>query len=244
MTGVETESPAIALENVSFAWPGEDGFRLTIPRWTVARGARVALIGPSGSGKTTLLNLLAGVTRADRGAVRVLGSDLSLLSGARRDQFRGDHVGLIFQMFNLLPYASMVENALLPLRFSRLRRDRVGGDETQEARRLLSRLGLDLSTLEGRSVAQLSVGQQQRVAAARALIGAPELIVADEPTSALDPEARDGFLSLLFAEAERSGATLLCVTHDAAVAARFDRSAPLSDIVAADGGASSGEAAA
>lgn len=233
MTEPASDQPAIALENVSFAWrKGQDGFRLEIPSWRLRRGARMALIGASGSGKTTLLNLLAGVTRADQGRVEVLGTDLSTLSSAARDRFRGDHIGLVFQMFNLLPFASVSENILLPLRFSNVRRKRAGAAPEQEARRLLTRLGLDPAAVEGEPVAELSVGQQQRVAAARALIGAPQLVIADEPTSALDAASRENFLALLFAEAERSGATLLTVTHDEAVAAAFDERLHLPEILA------------
>lgn len=224
----DPEPPAIELSDMSFAWDSRgEGFRLEIPAWRVERGARLALLGRSGTGKTTLLNLLAGVSRAQRGAVRVLGQDLSQLSAARRDRFRGDHIGLVFQMFNLLPFANVLENVLLPLRFSPFRRARLAGPPADEARRLLARLGLTLSNIENRAVSALSVGQQQRVAAARALIGAPELIIADEPTSALDRESRDLFLNLLFEETARSGATLLTVTHDEAVAERFASRADL-----------------
>ena len=229
----QAEEMAIALEGASFSWENdEDGFRLDIPAWRLERGARAALIGASGSGKTTLLNLLAGVTQADRGVVQVFGADLTRLSSAARDRFRGDHIGLVFQMFNLLPFASVLENILLPLRFSSARAQRAGTAPEAEARRLISSLGLDPDKAFGKPVSALSVGQQQRVAAARALIGAPELIIADEPTSALDPKSRQDFLSLLFAEAERSGATLLTVTHDEAVADAFEQRIFLSDLTA------------
>ena len=185
---------------------------------------------PWRSGKTTLLNLLTGVVAAERGVVSVLGTDLTLLSSGARDRFRGDHIGLIFQMFNLLPYASVLENALLPVRFSARRLQRAGDRPEEAAWALMRRLGLDPDQLQRRTVSELSVGQQQRVAAARALIGAPELIIADEPTSALDAASRDAFLELLFAEAERFGATLVTVTHDESVAARFDRAVPLAEL--------------
>ncbi|MEM9726440.1 MAG: ATP-binding cassette domain-containing protein, partial [Pseudomonadota bacterium] len=196
------------------------------------RGSRLALVGPSGSGKTTLLNLLAGVAVADRGRVEVLGTDLSQMSGGGRDRFRGDRIGLIFQMFNLLPFSSVIDNILLPLSFSKIRRKAVGGAAAAdaEARRLLRGLGLDPDRVATRPAAELSVGQQQRVAAARALIGGPELIIADEPTSALDPASRDDFLTLLFEEASRSGAAVLTVTHDEGVAARFSDSVAITSL--------------
>lgn len=233
---MSAETPAIALRDVVFSWRARRSaapFRLAIPEWRLERGARLALLGPSGSGKTTLLNLLAGVTRADQGAVEILGRDLGQLSSGARDRFRGDHVGLVFQMFNLLPYASVLENVLLPLRFSARRRAQAGPDPAAAARGLTEALGLAPDRLDA-PVAALSVGQQQRVAAARALIGAPEIVIADEPTSALDPENRDRFLALLFAQTEAAGTTLLTVTHDAATAAAFGRSLRLETLTAGD----------
>lgn len=229
-------SPVLQLSEVAFAWPrraGALGFQLAVAEWRVGAGERIALIGPSGGGKTTLLNLLAGVTTAQSGSVALLGQDLCALSGPRRDRFRADHVGLIFQMFNLLPYVDVGENVLLPLRFSRVRRARAAatpGGERAEAARLLTALGLEAEAFFTRPVGELSVGQQQRVAAARALIGGPELILADEPTSALDAENRESFLHLLFTEARRAGAAVIVVTHDAAVAGQFDRTVALADI--------------
>ncbi len=195
---------------------------LDIPVFDVAAGERVFIRGASGSGKTTLLNLLAGVSVAERGTVSVLDTDLAGLSASRRDRFRADHAGFIFQMFNLVPYLSLVENVVLPCHFSARRRARAG-DMEETARRLLERMGLDPAAAAGRPVAELSVGQQQRVAAARALIGAPELLIADEPTSALDADTRGRFLDLLFAEARAAGTTIVFVSHDAVLADMFDR---------------------
>jgi putative ABC transport system ATP-binding protein len=158
--------------------------------------------------------------------VRVLGRDLGRLPGPARDRFRADHVGFIFQMFNLIPYLSVVENVRLPCGFSpeRLRKAAAGsGGVDGEARRLLAQLGLADEGLLRRPVTALSMGQQQRVAAARALIGAPEIVIADEPTSALDAALRADFLELLFAECARAGATLVFVSHDASLEGAFDR---------------------
>ena len=213
----------VELADVHFAWPGSAA--VALPGLRLGRGERVFLRGQSGSGKSTLLNLLAGVLRAQSGTVRVLGQDLTLLPGAARDRFRADHLGIVFQLFNLIPYLSVVENVCLPCRFSTQRRARAvrtSHDVATEARRLLGELDLP-QALQHRPVTALSVGQQQRVAAARALIGAPELLLADEPTSALDADRRAAFLDLLFRQCEREGTTLLFASHDGGLAARFDR---------------------
>jgi len=188
-------------------------------------GERVFIHGPSGSGKSTLLALLGGVLIPERGSVQVLGTELSSLPPARRDRFRGDHVGFVFQLFNLVPYLSVLENVMLPCRFSARRRGRAidaGGSVHAEAVRLLSHLDLEPSLL-ARQVTDLSVGQQQRVAAARALLGRPEIVVADEPTSALDANRQESFLRLLLQECAAAGATLLFVSHDRRLAVQFTR---------------------
>ena len=212
---------AIELEHVKFAWPGGPAL-LDIPRLRVARGERVFLRGPSGSGKSTLLGLVGGVLAPDAGSVRVLDQPLHQMSAAQRDRFRGEHVGFVFQMFNLIPYLSVRENVLLALRFSPARAARVPNRD-RECTRLLAALGLDDPTLVHRPVTRLSMGQQQRVAAARALLGRPEIVVADEPTSALDYDARQSFLQLLLEECGAHGTTVLFVSHDPTLGALFDR---------------------
>ncbi|MEL6279544.1 MAG: ABC transporter ATP-binding protein [Pseudomonadota bacterium] len=222
------ETPAIAFDSVEFAWPGSASFRIEIENLAIARGDRVALLGPSGCGKSTFLSLLCGVVTPDAGDVTVLGQSLGALGGPARDRFRGDHIGVIFQLFNLLPYATVTQNILLPLTFAPERRRRVD-DPAIEATQLLSALGLE-TALADAPARDLSVGQQQRVAVARAVIGSPEIIAADEPTSALDADRRDHFLDLLFAKAEETRTTVILVTHDPSVAARFDRQIALSDV--------------
>jgi putative ABC transport system ATP-binding protein len=225
-------SPAIDLAQVKFAWPDTPPL-LDIARLTVARGERVFLRGPSGSGKSTLLALIGGVLAPDSGAIRVLGQPLHEMSAAARDTFRGDHVGFVFQMFNLVPYLDVRENVLLALRFAPARAARIPpGERSAEAERLLAALGLGTELLS-REVARLSIGQQQRVAAARALLGRPEIIVADEPTSALDHDARAAFLELLMRECAAHGTTLLFVSHDPTLAPAFDRHCSLADLNAA-----------
>jgi putative ABC transport system ATP-binding protein len=214
----------LQIRELEFGWAPAHPL-LRIDELTVKRGERVFVHGSSGSGKSTLLNLLAGVMAPQRGRLRVLGHDLPALAPAVRDAFRADHCGIIFQMFNLIPYLSMTENVMLPCRFSVRRRAHVEtrGGATAEAHRLLQHLDLAGHALRERAVTRLSVGQQQRVAAARALIGAPELVLADEPTSALDSDRREAFLRLLFRECEAQDATLIFVSHDLQLRPLFDR---------------------
>ncbi len=221
----------IDLQDVEFAWTPAGIAVLSIDHLSIGKGERVFLKGPSGSGKSTLLNLLGGVTVPRRGTVTVLGQDLGALSASTRDRFRAEHVGYIFQLFNLVSYLSVLDNVLLPLRFSQMRRERVRqrGGPRAEAGRLITRLGLGAELLD-RPATELSVGQQQRVAAARALIGGPELVVADEPTSALDADTRALFIRLLMEECATQGATLVFVSHDAALEPLFDRGIALNDI--------------
>lgn len=222
---------AVSLSALRFGWPGADRPCLDIAGFTLSAGERLFLHGPSGSGKTTLLSLIGGVLRADAGSLQVLGTELSALSGPRRDRFRADHIGFIFQQFNLIPYLSAAENIALPCRFSPLRAQRAG-DVGAAVARLAGHLDLPADLL-ARPAAELSVGQQQRVAAARALIGAPALVVADEPTSALDAARQHSFLELLLGECATAGASLLFVSHDLRLAGRFDRCVALGEINAA-----------
>jgi putative ABC transport system ATP-binding protein len=224
VAGASTASKDIVtMSGVRFSWPGQEAFSLAIDSFALPRGSRLLLIGPSGSGKSTFLSLLCGIVAPQTGSVEVLGTDLKTLSPAGRDHFRGEHFGIIFQMFNLLPYGTVKDNVLLPLHFAASRRKRAQerSSAENEAMRLMSRLGLE-TPLHGVPAANLSVGQQQRVAAARALIGRPELIVADEPTSSLDRNRQATFLDLLFAEADAANASLIMVSHDESLAPRFD----------------------
>jgi putative ABC transport system ATP-binding protein len=221
---------AIDLQAVEFSWRGQQRL-LDVERFTVERGERVFLKGPSGSGKSTLLGLVGGVLTPQSGTVSLLGTKLNDLDASGRDRFRGEHLGFIFQMFNLIPYLTVRENVLLPLQFSAARKKRLADiAPTVEALRLLAALGLLKQDLLERPVTELSIGQQQRVAAARALIGRPEIVVADEPTSALDADTRAGFLKLLMDECRAHEITLLFVSHDATLRDQFDRALAMSDI--------------
>ena len=222
-----TAPPALTLDlqDLRFRWPGAATDILRISRLQLTPGAAVFLRGPSGCGKSTLLSLLAGVLQADAGAVRLLGQDWSDLASGARDRRRADHVGYIFQQFNLLPYLSVIDNVRLPLRFSRERARRAAAAAPAgpgPAEQLLELSGLD-ATLWPQPAGALSVGQQQRVAAARALIGAPELVIADEPTSALDEALRESFMTLLLQRCAAAGSALLFVSHDLRLASRFDQ---------------------
>jgi putative ABC transport system ATP-binding protein len=222
----------IQLTDVHFAWPGQPPL-LDIPAFTLRKGESLFLKGPSGSGKTTLLGLLGGVQTPDCGSIRLLGQEITTLKQGQRDRFRVDHTGYIFQQFNLLPFLSVRENVELPCRFSNARAQRASerhGSVERAAMALLAQLGLSDSTLIARRADTLSIGQQQRVAAARALIGQPALVIADEPTSALDTDARQAFIELLFAECRAAGTSLLFVSHDQSLAPLFDRSLSLADL--------------
>jgi putative ABC transport system ATP-binding protein len=222
----------IEIQNLVYRWPGKHGFRLAIPQFLVRRGERVFLQGASGSGKSTLLSLLGGVLLPQPCHLRVLDTDLIALSSSARDRFRVDHIGFLFQQFNLVPYLSVRENVLLPCRFSRRRRASAlenADSLEQSADRLLDQLGLD-RTLARQPMTSLSVGQQQRVAAARALIGHPELIIADEPTSALDAGRQAEFLDLLLERCEDEHVTLIFVSHDERLGSHFSRAVDLAEL--------------
>ncbi len=226
------QCPVIELKGLQFSWT-ENFPVLSIEGFTVKRGEHLFIMGPSGSGKTTLLVILAGILTPQYGDARVLAQSMTSMSSGERDRFRAHHIGYIFQMFNLVPYLSVVENVVLPCRFSAERRRKItesGCDVESEALRLLAHLNMANPQLLEKPVVELSTGQQQRVAAARALIGAPEIIIADEPTSALDADHREAFLKLLFKECREAGTTLVFVSHDSALASLFDTSMSLRDI--------------
>ena len=204
---------ALLMRDVRFTYRST-GFALHVPRFHLAAGEAVFLRGPSGSGKTTFLSLATGLLATESGEIAVAGEAMPERA-ARRDRLRASRIGVIHQQFNLLPYLDTLSNVLLPGAF------RAGTTSSrEEAHDLLTRLGVpeDLHAAPARA---LSVGQQQRVAIVRALLGTPALVVADEPTSALDVDARNAFLDLLFENVETVGAALLMVSHDPAIGARF-----------------------
>lgn len=207
-------STHIELRDLVFQWPGAAKPLLHIPAWSVGAGQRVFLRGLSGSGKSTLLSILSGVQTPTSGECLVLGHPFHAMSATARDRIRATDIGVIFQQFNLLPYLSAWENVLLPSRLS-------GRAPIHEASDLLNRLGLS-PALWSRPAHQLSVGQQQRVAVARAFLLGPRLLLADEPTSALDAVHQASFVSLLLELAQASKVTVIMVSHDERMSSSFD----------------------
>jgi putative ABC transport system ATP-binding protein len=226
------EAAIIDLQGVQFGYA--DRAVLDIAQLQVSAGSSVLLRGTSGSGKSTLLGLLAGILLPGRGSVRVAGHAVNTLGAAARDRFRADQLGVIFQQFNLLPFLSVRNNIALGVRFSPLRNARIEGGLDAEIARLLRALQLD-PALMSRAAGTLSVGQQQRVAAARALIGRPAVLLADEPTSALDPDAATAFLQLMSAQCRAAGTTALVVSHDDRLQPLFDQVLSLGDLNRAGG---------
>lgn len=221
-------SSVLNIHDVTFQWPGRAGFSLSIPAFSLGASETVLLLGESGSGKSTLLSLICGTVLPDAGSVEVAGQSITNLSGGKRDRFRAEHIGVIFQQFNLLPFATVADNITLPLQFAPDRHRRTGHAKNR-ALELCTSLGLPASLMSAKAQT-LSVGQQQRVAVARALIGAPPLIVADEPTSALDATSQSAFLDVLFDQVHSQNAALLMVSHDPRLAKHFDRVVTLEDI--------------
>jgi putative ABC transport system ATP-binding protein len=229
---MDSKDDVLALENLRFTWPRQERACLDIAQFSVGKGEAVFLHGPSGCGKSTLLSLLAGVLLPQAGRIALLGTDWSALRQTARDRYRVDHVGYIFQQFNLLPYLSALDNVLLPCRFSAQRdaaASQGAGSARAAAQAWLEAMGLERALWQ-RAAHQLSVGQQQRVAAARALIGQPALIIADEPTSALDEDRRDAFLDLLLSACASARSALVLVSHDRRIAQRFGRQVLLPSI--------------
>ncbi len=218
---------ALDLQNVSFSWHKRHAPVLKIAEWRVKPGRRIFLHGASGSGKSTLLSLISGILVPASGQIKILGTDLARIGGMARDRFRARHIGVIFQQFNLLPYLSVEANIELAVKFGH--RPILNKDSIAE---LTDRLGLDRSILK-RKASQLSVGQQQRVAVARALINHPELIIADEPTSSLDSDTRDEFMRVLLELAAMNRTTVVFVSHDKSLGHYFDQEISLHDLMQA-----------
>ncbi len=230
-----TSSPIISLQQMRYTWAPDTPNTLDISDFAIAQKERVFIKGPSGCGKSTLLGLLTGILTPQHGYISILGKTVSSLSQSQRDRFRADHIGYIFQQFNLLPYLSVIDNVLLPCQFSSTRKKKIKQSLEHEAKHLLERLHLPKDKIHT-PVIDLSIGQQQRVAAARALIGHPEVLIADEPTSALDHDNRQAFIELLMEEAAQANTTLVFVSHDPTLELFFDRTIDLPSINQALGG--------
>ncbi|RTZ14280.1 ABC transporter ATP-binding protein [Vibrio aquaticus] len=225
----KSASTVVELNQLQFTWPGNPSPTLDIASLNVKQGEHLFIKGPSGCGKSTLLGLLTGINTPTAGTVTVLGTDLATLSASQRDKFRANNIGYIFQQFNLLPYLSVIENVTLPCQFAKQRKQQVVGDLNSQARKLLKKLRLPESLLN-KPVTELSIGQQQRVAAARALIGQPKIVIADEPTSSLDFDNRTAFIELLLEQVNQANSTLLFVSHDPTLESLFDRTINLQQL--------------
>lgn len=221
-TSPSTET-ALQIADLTFSHGRSDGerFTLSMPEFQLAKAEEMLLVGPSGSGKSTLLSLIAGLLQPDSGRILVDDQDITRLTGAARDRFRGKSIGMIFQTFNLLEGFTARENIELALLFS-------GSPPEEHQRRtdtLLERLGIERP---GAMPSELSVGQQQRVAVARALAPRPALVLADEPTASLDPENAQTAINLIRESCKEDGAALLCTSHDPSLRDAFQRVEALS----------------
>lgn len=219
----------IKIKNLKFKYPSSNELVLDIPEFQMSKGKKVFLYGPSGCGKTTFLEIIAGINSTDEGVVLINDNDFIKMSSSEKDQYRADNMGYIFQNFNLIPYLNVQENITLPLYFSTKKRNFVSEyDENKMALEVCKLLGIE--NYLHKSVLELSVGQQQRVAAARAIVGRPTLILADEPTSALDFNHREKFIKLLFSLCDQYQTSVLFVSHDRTLEGLFDQSVSLYEI--------------
>ena len=225
----DLNAETIRLDSVRFYWSKNKDFKIFIPELKISEGEKVLLLGESGSGKTTLLSLVSGFLSPISGDIYLNEKNINSLSARNRDQYRSDNIGIIFQQFNLLPYANVIDNIILPLYFSKVRADKVI-NQKETAINLCKSLRLP-DTVTSMQASNLSVGQQQRVAVARALIGNPSLVIADEPTSSLDSDAQNIFLDLMFAQIEKNNSTLLMVSHDTSLSSYFDRVIDINEII-------------
>jgi len=219
----------VKIESLRFQWSKNNNFKIFIPKLEVSRGKKVLFLGESGSGKTTLLSLICGFLEPLSGSISINDKIISELTSTNKDAYRSDNIGIIFQQFNLLPYANVIDNIILPLYFSKQRSKKVE-NKINSAMNLCDQLRLPESILNQKA-SNLSVGQQQRVAVARALIGSPSIIVADEPTSSLDTEAQELFLDLMFDQISKNSSTLLMVSHDKSLTNYFDQVIDINEIL-------------
>ena len=218
----------IKIDSVRFYW-SRNSFKIFVPNFEINKGEKVLLLGESGSGKTPLLSLICGFLNPLCGSISINGSMINKLSSKTRDEHRVDNIGIIFQQFNLLPYANVIDNIVLPLYFSKVRSANVT-NQRESALNLCKQLRLP-DDIDQYKASSLSVGQQQRVAVARALIGNPSLVISDEPTSSLDTDAQQIFLDLMFEQISNNKSTLLMVSHDRSLAERFDRLIDINEVL-------------
>lgn len=214
---------ALKIENIHYAYSAKDKPILSIKSWQLSIGERVFLHGDSGSGKTTLINLLCGIALPNNGRITLFNKDINAMSASKRDAFRAQHIGVVFQKFNLIPYLSVLKNIQLAALFAKNTSDNKNiKDLNTRAITLLENLNLPKDILN-KQVMHLSTGQQQRVAIVRALINHPKLLLVDEPTSALDASARDAFMQALIHLCELTNITLIFISHDLALGNYFKK---------------------
>ncbi len=216
---------AIECQEITYTWPQAKSTTINIESFYVEKSDRLFIYGTSGSGKSTFLNLIAGLLSADSGQIRILDQSIIKMSDRQKDRFRSKHIGFVFQQFNLIPYLSVEDNIVLPAKIAGIN----NVTSTNRARFLVEALLLDANLLSQRAD-QLSIGQQQRVAVARALINEPEILIADEPTSALDEESKDEFMDLLLKTQQRTGTTIIFVSHDKGLMKHFDKTLSMTEL--------------
>lgn len=208
----------ISVENLNYSLGNNNKFSLKINKFILKKSDSFLIYGDSGAGKSTFLNLLSGTLRPQEGAIKILGTNIVDSSSAVKDKIRGDHFGIVFQTFNLLPYITVKNNILLGKAYSNRKQLLSSNDEVKI---LMDKLSLNYKDLVDRKAYELSIGQQQRVAVARALIGKPEIIIADEPTSALDQDNQKEFINLLFKSLDENEQGLIMVSHDKKLSNKF-----------------------
>ena len=208
----------ISVENLNYSLGNNTKFSLKINKFILKKSDSFLIYGDSGAGKSTFLNLLSGTLRPQEGAINILGKNIVDSSSAVKDKIRGDHFGIVFQTFNLLPYITVKNNILLGKAYSNRKQLLSSNDEVKI---LMDKLSLNYKDLVDRKAYELSIGQQQRVAVARALIGKPEIIIADEPTSALDQDNQKEFINLLFKSLDENEQGLIMVSHNKKLSKKF-----------------------
>ena len=217
----------ISIKNLKYKIGQNINFSLNIKNFKLNKSDSILIYGESGLGKSTFLNLLSGTISPQKGTIDILGTNISNTSSSIKDKIRGDHFGIVFQTFNLLPYVSVKNNILLGKAYSSIKQSKSNNDEIKE---LMDKLSLNYEDLINRKAYELSIGQQQRVAVARALIGKPEIILADEPTSALDKSNQKEFINLLFKSIDENEQGLIMVSHEHKLSNKFKKVKNITDI--------------
>ena len=220
----------IDIKNLKYSFNKTSKFQLNIKKFILKKSDSILIYGDSGAGKSTFLNLLSGTVNPQEGIINILGNDITKASSFKKDKIRGDHFGIVFQTFNLLPYLTVKNNILLGKAYSNRKRSLSNNDNNDEIKMIMDKLSLSYNELINRKAFELSIGQQQRVAVARALIGRPEIILADEPTSALDKNNQKEFIDLLFKSLNENEQGLIMVSHDKKLSNKFKIVKNITDI--------------